>query len=72
MKKIKHKPKSIALFGSYARGNRKVESDLDILVSFKNSISLLKLVHLENMLSEKLGIKVDLPFLEKQFKHIKK
>ncbi|MFC1733807.1 nucleotidyltransferase family protein, partial [candidate division KSB1 bacterium] len=36
------------------------KSDLDILVKFKNGITLLKLIKLENELSEKLGVKVDL------------
>jgi predicted nucleotidyltransferase len=35
-------------------------SDLDILVRFKSALSLLQLVRLERILSEKTGIKVDL------------
>ena len=53
-------PEFIGLFGSYAREEQTKKSDIDILVNFRNSISLLKLIHLENELSEKLGIKVDL------------
>jgi predicted nucleotidyltransferase len=37
-----------------------MKSDIDILVNFRNGISLLKLIHLENELSDKLGVKVDL------------
>jgi predicted nucleotidyltransferase len=55
-----YNPQLIGLFGSYAREEQTRKSDIDILVNFRNSISLLKLIHLENELSEKLGIKVDL------------
>ena len=50
----------VGIFGSFARGENKKGSDLDILVEFKDSPSLLTLIKLENQLSEILGIKVDL------------
>ena len=50
----------VGIFGSFARGDNKKGSDLDILVEFKESPSLLTLIKLENDLSEILGIKVDL------------
>jgi len=50
----------IGIFGSFARGDNKKGSDIDILVEFKESPSLLSLIKLENTLSEILGIKVDL------------
>ena len=53
-------PLKIGIFGSFARGDNKKESDLDILVEFKESPTLLTLIKLENDLSEILGIKVDL------------
>jgi predicted nucleotidyltransferase len=53
-------PERIGIFGSFAREENKPESDMDILVKFKNGITLLQLIKLENDLSEKLGIKVDL------------
>lgn len=53
-------PERIGIFGSFARKENKPKSDLDILVKFKNGITLLQLIKLENDLSEKLGIKVDL------------
>jgi predicted nucleotidyltransferase len=34
--------------------------DIDILVRFKSTLSLLQLVHVENLMSQKLGIQVDL------------
>jgi len=56
----RYKPSLIGLFGSYARNEHREDSDIDILVSFKDSISLLGLIQLENELTEKLGKKVDL------------
>jgi predicted nucleotidyltransferase len=50
----------VGIFGSFARGDNKKGSDIDILVEFKESPSLLSLIKLENTLSEILGIKVDL------------
>ncbi len=54
------KVKSVGLFGSYVRGEQKGGSDLDVLVEFEEPVSLLKLVSLENYLSDLLGVKVDL------------
>ena len=50
----------IGIFGSYARNENHHDSDIDILVKFKSTLSLLQLVHIERMISQKLGIKVDL------------
>jgi len=54
------KVKEIGIFGSYARGEQKKSSDLDILVEFDGVPSLLEFVALENYLSEHIGTKVDL------------
>ena len=51
---------SLALFGSRIRGDAVATSDLDILVSFHESPSLLRLIELENELTDLLGVKVDL------------
>lgn len=56
----KHGAKKIAVFGSYARGEEKPKSDIDILVEFSERKSLLDLVGIEQELSDTLGIKVDL------------
>jgi len=45
-------PVKVGIFGSYARGDNKKDSDIDILVKFKESPSLLTLIKLENDLSE--------------------
>lgn len=51
---------SIAVFGSYARGDEDEDSDIDILVEFSDSVSLKDLVKFERELGEILGIDVDL------------
>ncbi len=50
----------IWVFGSYARGEEKTESDIDILVEFSSTKSLLTMVRIERELSDFLGVKVDL------------
>jgi len=53
-------PIKVGIFGSFARGDNKKGSDIDILVEFKEAPSLLTLIKIENDLSEILGVKVDL------------
>lgn len=50
---------TVALFGSFARGEAGPSSDLDVLVEFEPGRSLLDLVRLERELSEALGLDVD-------------
>jgi predicted nucleotidyltransferase len=50
----------IGIFGSFVRGEEREESDLDLLVSFKRTPTLFELIRLEDYLSSKLGVKVDL------------
>jgi len=50
----------IGVFGSFARNQQNPGSDIDLLVKFKTTPSLLQLIKIENELSRKLGIKVDL------------
>jgi len=54
--------REIGVFGSYARGEYRKDSDLDILVDFEEDakMDLIKFVELEDYLSDLLGIKVDL------------
>jgi predicted nucleotidyltransferase len=56
----KFKVEEIGVFGSYVRGEQKRKSDLDVLVSFSETIDLFMFVELENYLSDVLGVKVDL------------
>ena len=51
------------LFGSYARGEEREDSDVDILVDFDQenaSVGLLQFCHIMNELSDRLGRPVDL------------
>lgn len=50
----------VAVFGSYAIGDEKPESNIDILVEFSEIIGLLILTRIEKELSELPGVKVDL------------
>jgi predicted nucleotidyltransferase len=58
--KERYKVKSLGIFGSYVRKEAKRSSDLDLLVEFHQAPSLLQFIRMEDELSEKLGIKVDL------------
>ena len=58
--KERYKVKSLGIFGSYVRKEAKQSSDLDLLVEFHQAPSLLQFIRMEDELSEKLGIKVDL------------
>ena len=49
-----------AVFGSFARGESKKKSDIDLLVKFKGPKSLLDVLGLEFELEEKVGKKFDL------------
>jgi len=50
----------LGIFGSVARGNQTVSSDVDILVDFTHPLGLFRFVELENHLSQLLGKPVDL------------
>ncbi len=56
----KYQVESLGILDSYVRGSQEPNSDLDILVTFRGSPSLLKFIELENYLSDLLGVKVDL------------
>ena len=68
--KKEYKVKEIGIFGSYVREEADSESDLDILVVVDHSIDLLAFIDLENYLSEKLGVKVDLVMKDALKPHI--
>lgn len=50
----------LGVFGSFVRGEQTTESDIDILVDYKEGTSLLTLGGLQYMLSELFKTKVDL------------
>jgi predicted nucleotidyltransferase len=49
-----------SIFGSFIRGEDKPESDLDLLVRYKENVSLFDVSGLKCELEKLLGIKVDL------------
>jgi len=55
-----YKIKNIGIFGSYAKNSAKEKSDIDLIVEFEETVSLLGVIKAENYLTELLGIRVDL------------
>jgi predicted nucleotidyltransferase len=55
-----YSPERIGIFGSFARKEESPESDIDILVKFRNTISLLDLARIHRELSMILSREVDL------------
>ena len=75
--KKKYKIKEIKIFGSYARGEQKETSDIDIIVDFEETPTLIELLRLEEEIERILGIKVDLlteegisPFIKPYIKEV--
>ncbi len=58
--KQKYRAEMKGIFGSYARGESKQDSDIDLLVEFQKGATLLDLTGLGNFLEEKLQCKVDI------------
>jgi hypothetical protein len=58
--KDKYGVKTIGIFGSYVREEQDENSDLDLLIQFEKPIGLFKFIALEDYLTEKVGIKVEL------------
>ncbi|MBW6518844.1 MAG: nucleotidyltransferase family protein [ANME-2 cluster archaeon] len=58
--KKEYQVKTIGIFGSYARDEQTEASDVDVLVEFDSPMGFFTFIKLENYLSEKFGIKVDL------------
>ena len=57
---IRHKIRRAGIFGSIAKGNDTLQSDIDILVELGNKISLLDFVGIKYELEDLLGRTVDL------------
>jgi predicted nucleotidyltransferase len=67
----KHKAENVRVFGSVARGEENENSDVDILVHFREDASLFDLMDLQEDTERMLGIDVDVisdrglsPYLE--------
>lgn len=65
----------MGIFGSFATGDFREDSDIDFLVDFLKPKSLLEIVRIERLLSESLGRKADLlteaslsPYLKNRIK----
>jgi predicted nucleotidyltransferase len=56
----KYRVRAVGIFGSYVRGENGADSDLDVLVEFDESPTLLEFIALERHISELTGRKVDL------------
>ncbi|EDX73819.1 hypothetical protein MC7420_5699 [Coleofasciculus chthonoplastes PCC 7420] len=56
----RYQVREIGIFGSYVRKEQTETSDVDVLVEFSQTPSLLKFINLENYLTDNLGVKVDL------------
>ena len=55
----RHKAENIRIFGSVARGDANENSDVDILVHFREGASLFDLIHLIDDTSSLIHTKVD-------------
>lgn len=57
--KSRYPLRQIGVFGSYARGEQRPNSDLDIIVDLEPGLTLIDLARLEGELSESLGLPVE-------------
>ncbi|MCC7573771.1 MAG: nucleotidyltransferase family protein [Candidatus Methanofastidiosum sp.] len=65
----KHGAIKIGIFGSYARGEERPDSDIDILVEFSETKGLLEFIGIGFELEDILGKKIDL-FTEENLRPI--
>ena len=56
----RHRAKRVGIFGSFARGDQRKDSDIDILVELDKDIDLLDFIGIQQELEDILGRKVDL------------
>ena len=56
----RYRAEIMGFFGSYARGEEHADSDLDVLVEFREGATLLHLTGLGNFLEERLNCPVDI------------
>ena len=55
----RYRAEIVGVFGSYARGEQSVASDVDVLVNFLPGATLFDLVGLADFLEENLDLRVD-------------
>lgn len=60
--KARYRVKSLGVFGSYVRNDATKKSDVDVLIEFEEDarLGLFEFVHIQNELTDLLGIQVDL------------
>ncbi|MCK5493956.1 MAG: nucleotidyltransferase family protein [Candidatus Omnitrophica bacterium] len=56
----KYKVRTLGIFGSYARGDFRKNSDIDILAEFYETPDFFEFMRLEAFLKKMLGVNVDL------------
>jgi len=69
--KKRFKVETIDIFGSYARKEQTEKSDLDILVTYSEVVSLFTIYDLKQYLKRKLRVKVDVVSKEYLNKYIR-
>ena len=69
--KKRFKVETVDVFGSYSRGEQTKNSDLDLLVTYSESVDLLLVSSLRRYLRSKLRMRVDVVSKEFLNKHIK-
>ncbi|MCU0838180.1 MAG: nucleotidyltransferase family protein [Rhodospirillales bacterium] len=57
--KARYPIRQIGVFGSYARGEQRPDSDLDLVVDLGPGVTLIDLARLESELSSRLGLPVE-------------
>ncbi|OIO42433.1 hypothetical protein COU56_04985 [Candidatus Pacearchaeota archaeon CG10_big_fil_rev_8_21_14_0_10_31_9] len=55
-----YKVTKAGIFGSYARGEQKKNSDIDILIKINDDVGLIEVIRLKRMLQKAIKKKVDL------------
>ena len=64
--------KSLAVFGSVARGDAGPDSDVDLLVEFDRTVGIFHFIHVKNWLGDLLeGAQVDLIMREAIYEELK-
>lgn len=58
--KLKYQVKNLGVFGSFVRGEATANSDLDLLVEFKEEVTFDNYMDLKFLLEDLLGCKIDL------------
>lgn len=53
-------PKEISIFGSYAKGEQRKNSDIDILIEYHEAPNFFEIVRAIRKLEDQIGIEVDL------------